>query len=111
MHSREWSLVVRPVKNPGFSYLFSREGEMLLCYRLIVPKRTHRTRKELSPLSICHHLLDYLRNQLFILFLGILLVEDAVGFIMESNATKTMIKIDASFGIIAVPEFCIIETE
>lgn len=111
LYSREWSLIVTPVESLTSHCLTFWERKILIRLCFVVSIRTHRTRKELSPLSIYHHPLYNLRNQLFILFLAILLVEDAVGFIMESNATKTMIKIDASFGIIAVPEFCIIETE
>ena len=99
LYSREGCLVVRPVKNPTSYCLRLRQRKILLCYRLIVSKRTHRTRKELSPLSICYHLLDYLRHELLILFLSILLVEDTVGLVAklrteeEIGTSETVIRI------------------
>jgi hypothetical protein len=46
--------------------------------------------EELSPLSVYHHLLDNLRYERLVFFLGILLVEDAVFTIAESYTSEAM---------------------
>ena len=77
--------IVTPVESLFYCFFF-REWKILLCYSLIVSKRTHARRKKFSPLSVLLHLLYDLGNQFFILLFAVLFVENTVLFIAESDA-------------------------
>jgi hypothetical protein len=87
LNLREWSLIVTPVESKTQSFRLL-ERIILIRDRLIVSKWTHRCRKEFSPFSIRYHLLYDTRDKRFIFFFRILLIEDAVGFIAESDTAK-----------------------
>lgn len=88
---RERRLVVGPMEDSlrAFSEnLLPGERVVFLCHRLVVSEGRDRTREKFSPLARLFHMFDNARNESFVFFLGILLVENAVFLVAETNAAE-----------------------
>jgi len=68
---------------------------MLLGKGFVVRKRREAHGEELSPFSGLLHVLDDLRNELLVLFLGILLVEDTVLALAHTTAAEEVLGVEA----------------
>ena len=81
-------------------YFFSRDRKIFLGYGFVVPERAEAGREKFSPLAGLPlgalakrgflHMFDDLWNKFFILLFGVLFVEDAVGFVAETDAGEEM---------------------
>ena len=77
------------------SDLFFREWAVdQVCCSIIEVVWTHRCREELSEWSVLLHLSEYFVYFLFSLLFCVLLIEDTVGFISQSDTTETKRAVD-----------------
>lgn len=58
---------------------------------MVVGEWRERHREKFSPFSIGTHLGDYLRNEAFVVFLRVLLVENAVPLLLQADASKAIL--------------------
>ena len=112
----EWNFIIRPVEKPSpnlsqverskicliqcitpFCFWRSTNGGegshriILLCDRLVVPKRTHFWREKYSPFSSFLHMLYDFQNHFFIVLFFILFIEDTQGLMIESDTSKEVL--------------------
>ncbi len=85
----EGRFVVGPVESLGEG-LFLREGKVFHRDGFVVAEGREIRREEFSPLSGLSHMGYDLRNESVVFFFGVLLVEDAVGFVVHIGTTETM---------------------
>src|SRR3989344_3308683 len=76
--------------------LLFRQRELLLGRRLIVAESAEATWEELAPFPCCFHLRHDLASYFFIIFLGILFVQNAVVSLAHSSTPEEMIGIQAT---------------
>ncbi len=86
---REWGLIVGPIESAGKG-LFPSYGKIFVREGFVVPKWRKGGWKEFAPFKRLHHVGDDFRDEFFILLLSVLLIENAVGFMIESDAGEAI---------------------
>jgi hypothetical protein len=87
---RERRFVVGPVESLFESFFF-REREVLLGYGFVVAEGRNARREEFSPLPGLPHVLDDPRDEYFVLVPRILLIEDAILFVVHIRTAEAML--------------------
>ena len=89
-----------PLPAPPEDFLL-REGEVFLCHGFVVRERGERHGEVLTPLASFSHVIDDFWDQIFILFLRVLFVEDAVLPVVQVHAAEAGC---AVVGVVAVQD-------
>lgn len=76
----------------------SAERIILHSHGLIISERRNGGGKEFSPFSRFHHMFYDSRNKRFVLFFGVLFVEDTVLFVVKTDASEKIGRIEAFHG-------------
>lgn len=99
-----WNIDLDTLISPHISfflYFFSGKGRIYkVCHRIIEIEWIHSRRKEIPESSIFFHGSKYTTCFLFPFLLTILFIENTVGFILESDASETVVTRLHNVGII-----------
>ena len=99
-----WNIDLDALISPQISfflYFFFGKGRIYkVCHRIIEIEGIHRSGKEGTKSSISFHSSKYFTRFLLPFFFGILCIQDTVGFILQSDASETVVTRLHNVGII-----------